>query len=182
MDDAGRVTYARRVLSPPADEPTERERAQAVAAAQEIYDDTRRAVDDEIARMDAVKAWADREMDAATERVTQRLGDGDDPDVVQRRFELELQAVMTKAMDPRFDPRPPRTPVPEPAASAPKPAPVAPQPPVIAAPEISPPTKADAPLSEPAVPSASACACRAGRDAGATMLLGLLLALRLRRR
>ncbi len=94
------------MLAPPLDQ-IERERARVSESAQQIYEDTRIAVEDEIARMEAVEEWAGREMEAATERAKRRLAKGEDADAVKRDFDVELKGVMKQGMDPSFDPRPP---------------------------------------------------------------------------
>lgn len=122
-------------LGPPAVEPTERARAEVNERALEIYEDTKRDVDAEVARLDAAKVWAIAEMDRVTAEAIRRLEAGGDPDAVERWTTQEIAAVVERASAPGFDPRPaptPARPVERAAAS------------IAAAPIITPPIAAPA--------------------------------------
>ncbi|MBL8947078.1 MAG: hypothetical protein JNK45_28150 [Myxococcales bacterium] len=145
-------------LGPPAVEPTERARAEVNERALEIYEDTKRDVDAEVARLDAAKVWAIAEMDRVTAEAIRRLDAGGDPEVVERWTTQEIAAVVERASAPGFDPRPvptPSRPV-EHAAAPIVPTPIAAAP--IEAPSIAPPAgSADvAPTTSPPV-AASGC-------------------------
>lgn len=105
-------------VGPPSVEPTERARAEVTEHAERIYEDTKRDVDAEVARLDAAKAWAVAEMDRVTAEAIRRLDRGGDPDAVERWTQQELAAVIERASAPGFDPRPAAAPPPI-AAEAP---------------------------------------------------------------
>lgn len=154
--------------APPQPQEVERARAQVGGEAERIYDETRRQVDDEIARLDAARVWAEGEMDRITAQALADLDAGRDPDAVERKLQSDLAAVISRAQDPGFDPRtlaPTRSAAPAPAVAptpatpppitaAPKPAPAPPPPIAAASPE--PPAVLDAPT--PA--SDDSCRCR----------------------
>jgi hypothetical protein len=111
------------MIAPPMTaEEVEQARAKMSSEAQQIYDDTERAVKAEIGRLDAAQTWAEGEMDRITAAALKDLDDGKDPDAVQKQLDEDLKATIAKASDPAFDPR--KLPMKaEPPAPAPAPAP-----------------------------------------------------------
>ncbi|MFO0635874.1 MAG: hypothetical protein U0168_23795 [Nannocystaceae bacterium] len=180
------------IEAPPDPQAVERARAQVGAEAERIYDDTKRKVDGEIARMDAAQVWAEHEMDRLTAKALADLEAGRDPDAVERTLQSDLAATIARAQDPSFDPRR-LPPLPDIAATAVPAAPAAPPrtEPVAAAPVPAVATRAPAaaPVPAPAAapapagtapPAPTACACRS--DGFAPSLGGIVLAVLARRR
>lgn len=144
---------------PPPVEPTERARAEVTEHAERIYEDTKRDVDAEVARLDAAKAWAVAEMDRVTAEAIRRLDGGGDPDAVEQWTQQALAAVIERASAPGFDPRPPAAARPI-AAEAPPATPPPATPREVAPPSAVPPDVApsSAVVTQPSAPAEHGCA------------------------
>lgn len=157
------------MLAPPPTTDVEQDRARVSAEMQQIYTEAETAVDDEVARLDAAKKWAEGEMDRITAAALQKLADGGDPDEVERQLPIDLEAVMKKAAAPGFDPRKLAPPIVTPAIAPPPVAAPAPPPVAAPAPIVEPPSPAPAPE-----PTHAGCGCRSQRGAHPALALLVL--------